>query len=632
MNHEFPDAGPPRAPAGAARNGVVPQLLSLVRALATSRYRSRVALLAAGIVVVICANAAGQIRLNVWQGDFYDALEQKHVPAFANQLLVFLVIAGGLLVLVVAQTWLREMTNVKLREWLTHDLLDQWLAPKRAYMLSFAGEIGENPDQRMHQDSQHLTELTTSLAIGLLQSSLLLASFVGVLWVLSEQVVFEIGGRSMAIPGYMVWCALAYSAGGSLLAWRVGRPLVELNTERYAREADLRFALVRINEYAAGISLYGGEADERRVLDEPVNRVITIMARLAGGLARLTWITSGYGWLAIVVPIIVAAPGYFDGELTFGALMMVVGAFNQVQSSLRWFVDNLAQIADWRATLLRIVAFRDALPEVDTIGEEAGRITIVDAGSEQLVLEGLAVALPDACATLDQGRVEIEPGERVQIVGTPGTGKSTVFRALAGMWPWGGGIIRLPPRDEIMFMPQRPYLPLGTLRAVVSYPDGPERFDDAAVRGALERVDLGHLAPALERTERWDRQLTLDEQQRLAFARLLLHAPRWVVLDDAVGALDEGHRRLVLSVLERELAGATVLHFGRNPVLDCSWDRTLHLIEQSGGPCFHAALPAATRPVAAAPTGTEPTAAAAGAAATGAPEEDALATPKEGTR
>jgi putative ATP-binding cassette transporter len=629
MNQQFPQAGPSPAPPGAARNGVLAQLFSLTRALATSRYRSQLGLLAAGIVLVIGANVVGQIRLNVWQGDFYDALEQKQVSAFVHQLWIFLVIAGGLLVLVVTQTWLREMTNVRLREWLTHDLLDQWLAPKRAYMLSFAGEIGENPDQRIHQDSQHLTDLTTSLAIGLLQSSLLLASFVGVLWVLSEQVLFEIGGRSTAIPGYMVWCALAYSAGGSLLAWRVGRPLVALNAERYAREADLRFALVRVNEHASGISLYGGEADERRILDEPVNRVITVMARLAGGLARLTWITSGYGWLAIVVPIIVAAPGYFDGELTFGALMMVVGAFNQVQSSLRWFVDNLAQIADWRATLLRIVAFRDALPEVDTIGEEAGRITVADGGAERLVLEGLAVALPDACARLDQEQVEIAPGERVQILGTPGAGKSTVFRALAGMWPWGGGIIRLPPRDEMVFMPQRPYLPLGILRGAVSYPEPPERFDDAAVRAALERVDLGHLLPSLDRTERWDRQLTLDEQQRLAFARLLLHAPRWVVLDDAVGALDEGHRRLVLSIFERELAGATVIHFGRNPVLDCSWDRTLHVVEQPGGPCFQAGLPPATRTVAAAPTGTEPSAA---AAAAGAEDEDVLAPPTEEVR
>ncbi|MGH6885922.1 MAG: ABC transporter ATP-binding protein/permease, partial [Geminicoccales bacterium] len=520
----------------------------LARALATSRYRSRLGLLAAGIVVVICANAAGQIRLNSWQGAFYDAIEQKHVAAFTTQLLVFAVIAGGLLVLVVCQTWLREMINVRLREWLTYDLLDQWLAPKRAYMLSFAGQIGANPDQRIHQDAQHLTELTTVLAIGLLQSTLLLVSFVGVLWVLSDQVVFDIGERRVAIPGYMVWCALAYSLGGSLLAWRVGRPLIPLNAERYAREAELRFALVRVNEHADGIALHGGEADERRVLDQPVNRVVTIMARLAGGLARLTWITSGYGWLALVVPIVVAAPGYFDGELSFGALMMVVGAFNQVQSSLRWFVDNLAQIADWRATLLRIVSFRDALPTVGTIGEEAGHITVVDAGSDRLVLEDLAVALPDACATLDQARVEVGPGERIQILGQPNSGKSTLFRALAGMWPWGGGTIQLPPRKAMTFMPQRPYLPLGTLRAAVCYPAEPGHFDEAAVVAALERVDLGHLLPSLDRMERWDRQLPLDEQQRLAFARLLLHAPRWVVLDDAISALSETHRRLVLSL------------------------------------------------------------------------------------
>src|SRR5918994_2932812 len=272
-------------------------------------------------------------------------------------------------------------------------------------MLSFAGQIGVNPDQRIHQDAQHLTELTAILAIGLLQSSLLLVSFVGVLWVLSAQVVFNVGGESFVVPGYMVWCALAYSLGGSRLAWRVGRPLIPLNAERYAREADLRFALVRVNEHADGIVLHGGEDDERRMLNEPLGRVITMMARLAGGLARLTWITSGYGWLAVGVPIGGAAPGYFDGELSFGALMMVVGAFNQVQSSLRWFVDNLAQIADWRATLLRIATLRDALPGVETIGEEAGHITLVDGQDEKLVMDDLGVALPDECATLDQARV-----------------------------------------------------------------------------------------------------------------------------------------------------------------------------------------------------------------------------------
>ena len=605
-------APPPGQPVPAAGDGIVPQVLSLWRALRASRHRRTVGLLAAGIVLVVCLNVIGQIRLNRWQGTFYDAIEQKQIAAFASQLLVFVVIAGGLLVLVVSQTWLQEMVKVRLREWLTHDLLDQWLAPKRAYLLSFAGPIGVNPDQRIHQDAQHLTELTTILAVGLLQSSLLLVSFVGVLWVLSAQVVFDVGGASFAVPGYMVWCAVAYSLGGSLLAWRVGRPLIPLNAERYAREADLRFALVRVNEHADGIVLHGGEDDERRMLDEPLDRVITMMARLAGGLARLTWITSGYGWLALVVPIVVAAPGYFDGELSFGALMMVVGAFNQVQSSLRWFVDNLAQIADWRATLLRIAAFRDALPTVETIGEEAGHITLVDGQADKLVLDDLGVALPDECATLEQAWVEVGPGERIQFLGQPGTGKSTLFRALAGMWPWGMGRIQLPPRAAMMFMPQRPYLPLGTLRAAVSYPAEAGRFDDAAVRDALERVDLGHLALSLDRTERWDRQLSLDEQQRLAFARLLLHAPRWVMLDDATDALGEDHRRLVLSIFERELAGATVLRFGRDPARDCSWDRTLRIVQRPGGPCLRSSVPPAAQAVAASPTGSGPSAAVGG--------------------
>ena len=379
--------------------------------------------------------------------------------------------------------------------------------------------------------------------------------------------------------------------------------MISLNAERYQRESDLRFALVRVNEHADGIALHAGEADERRVIDEPVEWVIAMMARLAGGIARLTWITSGYGWLAIVVPIIVAAPGYFDGELSFGALMMVVGAFNQVQSSLRWFVDNLAQIADWRATLLRIVSFRDALPGVETIGAETGRIEIVDAGAEKLVLDDLAVALPGECATLDQARVEVGPGERIQVLGKPGVGKSTLFRALAGMWPWGEGTIQLPPRDAMMFMPQRPYLPPGTLRVAVSYPEDAGRFDDAALGAALERVDLGHLVPALDQTDRWDRKLSLDEQQRLAFARLLLHAPRWVFLDDAIGALAEHHRELVLSIFQRELADAAVLRFGRDRAPGSIWNRILHIIEHPKGPSLPAAPPVTPAALAAAPAG-----------------------------
>ena len=566
--------------------GVLGQLAALLRALRGSPSRRRLRLLAAGIILVICANAVGQILLIRWQGAFYDAIEQKLLREFGVQLLVFAAIAGFLLVLVVTQTWLQEMLKVRLREWLTCDLLDQWLAPKRAYLLGFAGEIGINPDQRIHQDTQRLTELTTILAVGLLQASLLLVSFVGVLWLLSAQVVFEYAGRSFVIPGYMVWCAIAYSLAGSLLAWRIGRPLIPLNAERYAREAELRFALVSANEHADGIALHGGERDQRRLLGEPVERLIAVMMSLARGLARLTWVTSGYGWLAMVVPIIVASPGYFHGDLSFGGLMMVVGAFNQVQTSLRWFVDNLAQIADWRATLLRVVAFRTALPEVETIGAATGQIEIVETTAEQLVLERLEIALPAGCATLDRDRIVIDPGDRVQILGEAGAGKSSLFRAPAGIWPWGSGSIRLPPRPPMSFMPSRPFLPTGTLRAAVSYPAAPDSFEPAALIAAIEGVDLAHLVPLLDRADHWDRELPPDEQQRLAFARLLLHAPRWVVLDDALSAVSEAHRRLVLSLAHDRLERVTLIRLGRDPVLDGFWDRTLNIVERPGGPCL----------------------------------------------
>lgn len=563
--------------------GVLHQLMSLLRALKASPHRRGLALLAAGIVVVICANMVGQVRLNVWQGDFYNALERRQLEVFLNQLFVFVVIIAGLLTLVVAETWLRQMVEVRMREWLTHDLLDQWLAPKRAHLLAFAGEIGVNPDQRMQADAQHFTELSADLSIGLLRASLLLVSFAGVLWLLSDQVLFLVRDQSFTIPGYLVWCAIAYALSGSWLTWRVGRPLIAINAERYAREAELRFALVRISEYAEGIALHGGEADERRALDGPVDRVVLITRRLANGLARLTWITSGYGWLALVVPIAVAAPGYFAGSLSFGALMMVVGAFNQVQQALRWFVDNFPRIADWRATLLRVVEFRDVLPSLAAIGEEAGHIEFVTHPAGRIALNDLSVALVEGRAVLDEPRIELSPGDHLLIVGAPGSGKSTLFRALAGLWPWGTGVVQLPPRSALMFVPQRPYLPLGTLRTAIVYPARSASFDDAALQRVLARVGLDHLAAALDTERRWDNELTLDEQQRLAFARILLHAPQGVVLDDAMASLDEEHRRLMLSIFERELAGTTVVSIGRGPAHDGFYNRTVRLRRIPGG-------------------------------------------------
>ena len=253
------------------------------------------------------------------------------------------------------------MSKLKLREGLTRDLFDQWLVPRRAFRLSGAGEIGVNPDQRIHEDARHLVDLSTDLGIGLLQATLLLVSFITVLWTVSDGVTFSIAGMSFALPGYMVWFALIYAGIASFGSWRVGRPLIALNAERYAREADLRFGLVRVNERTEAIALYGGETDEKDYLNREFDQVLSMMRRLVSAITRLTWVTAGYGWFAIVAPFIVAAPGYFAGDMSLGGLMMAVGAFNQVQQALRWFVDNFSTIADWRATLLRVASFRLAL-------------------------------------------------------------------------------------------------------------------------------------------------------------------------------------------------------------------------------------------------------------------------------
>jgi vitamin B12/bleomycin/antimicrobial peptide transport system ATP-binding/permease protein len=553
-----------------------PEVGSLGGQLEAAPQRKRLILLIIAIAAVISLTAAGQVRLNAWNQPFYDAIAQKDLAQFGFQLFVFTALVSGLLILNVTQTWLHATIKVKLRESITRDLIDAWLQPGRAFRVACAGEIGINPDQRIHEDARRLTELTADLAIGLFQASLLLVSFVGVLWFLSTGVTFSVYGSTISIPGYMVWCALLYAVTGSLLSWRVGRPLITLNAGRYAQEAQLRFSLVRVSEHSDAIALYRGETGEHQRLENDLDRVLATMRALVGATARLTWITSGYGWFAIVAPIVVAAPAYFGGSLSFGALMMVVGAFYQVQQALRWFVDNFAAIADWRATMIRVAAFRAALQAADA-HEETGQIAIEDHPTGHLSFTDFEVVFANNRAKLNERQIEVAPGERLLIIGKPGSGKSTLFRAIAGIWPWGGGVLRLPPRASMMFLPQHPYVPLGTLRAAVVYPAGADAFKTSDVCRALERTGLSYLSASLDRVERWDKELTLDEQQRVALARLVLHRPNWIVLDEAVDVLDEDHRQIVLSILDHELAGSAVISISRHAASNGFYTRIVHL-------------------------------------------------------
>jgi putative ATP-binding cassette transporter len=548
-------------------SGIPHQLWILIKAMGASPRRVALLLLPLGSVVVIATNAVFQIRLNNWQGALYDALQNRDLAAFGHQLLVFLSIISVLLLLVVAQAWLTEVGKVRLRGWLTRDLLDEWLKPKRAYLLAFAGDVGVNPDQRIHEDARHLTELSVELGNGLLQASLMLLSFIGVLWILSEQVVFDFGHGDITIPGYMVWCAIAYAAAGSWLAWRVGRPLINLNAERYAREADFRVSLIRVAERSEAIVLYQGEGDERSHLDQTFHKVQSLARQLASGIVSLTWVTSGHGWLAMAVPFLVASPGYFSGRLTLGTLMVAVGAFNQVQYALRWFVDNFSKIADWRATLMRIMALRDALQTIERLHGDQHRITFFDAPAGSLILEDLEAYLPGSlveCAALEESRVTLKLGEHVLIEGSNAAAETTLFMSLAGLWSWGDGRIGLPPRREMLFLPQRPYFPPGTLKAAIAYPAVEQDYTDDQYANALRAVDLERLEKDLNRELDWDRHLPLEEQQTLGFARLFLHRPAWIFLNDSLGAVSEKSRAALMAAVAARPGECTIVSTGAN--------------------------------------------------------------------
>jgi vitamin B12/bleomycin/antimicrobial peptide transport system ATP-binding/permease protein len=567
---EFPDPH---------KSGLVPQLLMMFRALIGSPVRNTLFMLGALLVAVIGLTAYGQIRLNSWNQPFYDALSHRYLAGFVRQLGVFGMITAGLLALNVGQRWLTETLKLKLREGLVEDLVHNWLQPMRGFRLASAGPIGVNPDQRMHEDARHLTELSADLGTGLLQAAILLGMFVGVLWRISSNFAFRIHGHSYAIPGYMVWAAIAYAGSASLLSYWVGKGLITRNADRYQRESDLRFSLVRVNEHLDAISLAHGEADEERRIRIELAAVLAATKRIVLGLTNLTWVTAGYGWFTLVAPILAAAPLYFAGALSFGGLMLAAGAFTQVQSSMRWFIDNFSVIADWRATLLRVASFRRATVEAEALHRAESQISFRAGDADVLIIENLQIASPTGATLLKEKNVRIEPGERVLIAGESGTGKTLLFRALAGLWPWGSGTVTRPKERSILYVPRTPYWPPGTLREALCYPLETAHFQQQDFERALTRLNLQRLIPMLDQAGRWENALSEDDSISLVFARALLHRCEWIVIDEIFDTADANIRALVRDILANDLQHSAVIHIGRPMPNDATFKRVVHLIK-----------------------------------------------------
>ena len=549
-----------------------------------SRVRAPVLILSTALIGIILATAYATVILNQWNAPFYDAISRRDLPGFFHQLKIFALIAGMLLLLNVVQAWLNQMTALYMREGLTRDLVDQWLQRKRALRLASSGLIGVNPDQRLHEDARNLAESTTGLVIGLVQSTILLVSFIGVLWELSSGFVFRFGEYAFSIPGYMVWAAIFYAASASVLSQLVGRKLVKLNADRFSKEAELRFALMHANENIPAITAARGEENERGRINTDISAVLAVIKKLAMANVNLTWVSAGYGWLVVVIPIIVAAPAYFSGGLTFGQLMMSVGAFNQVNTALRWYVSNFGPIAEWRATLMRVTDFRQALTTMGDDVDLKETIAYERSAPGTLTLEDVTIATKmdeevDQCGgfRLHEGSVTIKAGEKVMINGDHNVNRKLLFLAMSELWPCGSGKIGLPPTDDMLFVPQSAYIPGGTLREALAFPAAADTYKNDDVVAALEKAGLHNLVARLDTRARWDKLLDADEQRAIGFARLLLVRPQWMVFDEVLEGMEPEWQSTMMKVLEA-MPDATMIYIGHSDAyIEAFHPRVLHL-------------------------------------------------------
>jgi putative ATP-binding cassette transporter len=508
------------------------------------------------------------VLFNQWYNLFYNSLQNKAQAEFFHQIGRFCVLAGIYIVIAVYRIYLNQMLQIRWRRWLTDRYLEDWLTDRNYYRMALKGDGTDNPDQRVAEDFRLFVDETLSLSLGFLNAAVTLGSFVGILWGLSGPLGIPIGGTTYVIYGYMVWVAIAYAVVGTWLTHRIGKPLIVLNFNQQRYEADFRFNLVRFRENSEGVALYHGEEDELRGFRTRFADVVENWWAIMKRQKLLTFFTVGYSQVAVVFPFVVGAPRYFSGTIQLGGLIQISNAFGQVQGALSWFIDAYTTFASWKATVDRLTGFHNAMVRAREESRAGlGPVVVPGARVEELELRNLELALPTGRVLLSGIDANIERGERVLIKGPSGSGKSTLFRAIAGIWPFGNGQVRLPREFNALFLPQRPYFPIGTLRQAVSYPSASGAFTDAQVRDALALTGLGHLADWLDEQQNWAQQLSGGEQQRVAIARALLHRPAWLFLDEATSALDEPSQAYVYQLLAKHLKDATIISIAHRSAL-----------------------------------------------------------------
>ncbi|WP_175626903.1 MULTISPECIES: ABC transporter ATP-binding protein/permease [Oxalobacteraceae] len=514
---------------------------------------------ARGLLFVIVALALAAVYLevlfNTWNREFYNALETKNYKVFTEQLWRFSYLAFTFIAVAIYRIYLTQSLQMRWRMWLTRQYMDRWLQHQAYYRIEQTG-TADNPDQRIAEDLNLLTSATLSLTLGLLSSVVTLISFIGILWSVSGPISFMLASQEITIPGYMVWFAIAYAGVGSLVVGWVGWPLVSKNYFRQRFEADFRFGLIRVRENAEAVALYRGETEEAAQLGGRFQRIRDNWWGIMRTTKSLNLVSTFYSQFANIFPFLMAAPRYFSGAITLGGLMQISSAFGQVQGALSWFISAFSDLAEWKASVNRLAGFHAA---VDAAHEEREGVLVTANNVGAILIDRLILNVPNGPALTKEQTADIQAGQRILVAGPSGCGKSTLIRAIAGVWPYGAGSIEVPQQWKLLFLPQKSYLPIGTLRAAVAYPASENTYTDLAIKHYFDLCKLSHMKKFLDHSDNWSQRLSPGEQQRLAFVRALLTRPDALFLDEASSALDTETEELVYQLILQELPDAVIV-------------------------------------------------------------------------
>jgi putative ATP-binding cassette transporter len=562
-------------------NGPKPSLAGIWRLAAPyfwseDRFAGRILLLV--VITIELAVVGLTVLVNQWNNAFYNALQDRDWNAFVNQLAYFCALAATYIVLKVYQLYLNQWLQVRWRRWMTQFYLRNWLDGANHYRMQLQGDAADNPDQRIAEDIQLFVVRTLRIGLGFLNSIVTILSFVVILWGLSNAAPLHLFGSTIDIPGYLVWAALIYSVAGTLFTHLIGRPLIRLIFTQQRYEADFRFNLVRTRENSEQIALLRGEKAETGRLTDRFQRVVENWFNIMRRQKKLTFFTAGFEQVSTVFPYIVVSPAYFAGQVQLGALMQTASAFNSVQGAMSFFVSTYSELAEWGAVIQRLNGFNAAIEQArTTAAPEVGIKRVPGESKAGIQLHDVSLRLPNGTPLVADVQTAFGSGRDTLLTGPTGSGKSTLFRAIAGVWPFGRGTIAIPPQARVMVLPQRPYFPVAPLAAAIAYPAEPGAFSNETLARTLADVGLPALAQRLNEEAHWNRILSLGEQQRLAIARALLQKPDFLFLDEATASLDEESEAALYELLRKQLGDTTVISIGHRSTLAAFHDRKIVL-------------------------------------------------------